>query len=72
MSKYRILGRLYKSRPQEGTVIIDRGAGLFSVRPLRRHRTYTLPLSNVAEIVCSKVIKAEVAAKRAAKKKKAK
>jgi hypothetical protein len=56
------------SKPQEGTVSIDRKLGLFIVRPLRRRRTYTLPLANVAEIVVSKCIKAEVAAKRAAKK----
>lgn len=33
-------------------------------RPLRRRRAYALPLSVVAEIVASKVIKAEVAERR--------
>jgi hypothetical protein len=53
---------------QEATVTIDRAAGLFSVRPLRRRRAYTLPLSTVAEIVVVKILKAEVAAQRAERK----
>lgn len=67
-AKFRVSGRLDLGRLQDGTVTIDRGAGLFSVRPLRRHRTYTLPLSTVAEIVVSRVVKAEVAERRAQKK----
>ena len=68
-ARFRIVGRLDASHPQSGMVIIDRGTGLFSVRPHRRHRTYTLPLATVAEIVVSRIIKAEVAAERMAKKK---
>lgn len=68
MNRYRIVGRLDMARPQDGTVLVDREAGLFSVRPLRRRRVYTLPLATVAELVCSKIIKAEVAAKRAERK----
>jgi hypothetical protein len=60
----RIVGRLDLGRPQEGTVSIDRDAGLVSVRPLRRRREYVLPLSTVAEIVVARVIKAEVAERR--------
>jgi len=56
------------SRASFGTVTIDRGADLFSVRPLRRHRVYTLPLSTVAELVCRTIIAGEVREKRAAKK----
>lgn len=71
-SKFKIVGRLDECRPQSGTVTVDRDTGLFSVRPARRHRVYTLPLSTVAEIVVSKIIKAEIAEKRAAKKAKRK
>jgi hypothetical protein len=50
------------------TVTIDRQAGLFSVRPYQRRKVYTLPLSTVAAIVVSKMVKAEIAAKRAERK----
>lgn len=64
----RVVGR-FEGRPQQATVTIDRGVNLFSVRPLRRRRTYTVPLADVAERVVFEIIKAEVAAKRAARKK---
>ena len=49
-SRFKVCGRLdHASRVSDGTVTIDRGAGLFSVRPLRRRTTYTLPLDKVAE-----------------------
>jgi hypothetical protein len=64
-SRFRVVGKLDTSVPAPGLVLIDRNAGLFSVRPYRRRRLYTLPLSTVAEIVCSRIIKAEIAAKRA-------
>ena len=64
---FRVLGRLDTSRAQEGTVTITRDSGLMAVRPLRRRREYVLPLSAVAEMVCSRVIKAELAEKRAEK-----
>ena len=57
---------------QVATVVIDREHGLFSVRPLRRRREYTLPLAIVAAMVCDRIIKQEVAAKKAAKKAKRK
>ena len=67
-SRYRVVGRLDGcGRPQVGTVAIDRASGLISVRPLRRRRTYTLPLATVAEMVCQRVIRAELAERRAAK-----
>lgn len=67
-SRFRVYERLdAASTPQEGTVIIDRTAGLFRVRPLRRHRTYDLPLSFVARLVCRHVIAVELQEKRAAK-----
>ena len=68
INRFRVVARLDLSRPQEGTVEIDRGSGTLSVRPYRRRRVYTLPLATVAEIVVSRIIKAEVAEKRAARK----
>lgn len=63
-SRFSVSGCLDESRAQVGTVIIDRSAGLFSVRPRRRRRLYTLPLSVVASIVVARIIKAEVADRR--------
>lgn len=51
------------------TTRVDRDAGTFSVRPLRRRKVYTLPLGTVATLVCGLVLRAELAAKKAAKKK---
>lgn len=62
---FRVCGRLdMASRPQYGTVTIEREAGLFHVRPLRRRRVYTLPLSAVAEIVVRSIVAAEVRERR--------
>jgi len=67
--KFRIFGRLdHAVRAQQGTVVISRSAGIFTVRPYRRRRTYTLPLATVAEIVCQRIIRAELAERKAAKK----
>lgn len=51
-----------------GTVEIDREAGLFVVRPLRRRKTYVLPLSAVATMVCQALVRREVAEERARRK----
>lgn len=69
VARFRVLGRLdMASRPSYGTVTMDRaGTGMFSVRPLRRRRVYTLPLSTVAEMVVRSIIAAEVREKRAAR-----
>ena len=67
-SKFRVVARL-DSRLAEATVTIDRNTQLVSVRPLRRRRTYELPLAWVAEAVYRKVIMTEIAEKKAAKKK---
>ena len=70
IARFRVVGRLdMASRPTNGTVTIDRGANLFSVRPLRRRRIYTLPLDVVAGMVVRSLILTEVREKRAAKKK---
>lgn len=65
---FRVVARLDGPLPIPGTVIVDRTVGLFAVRPLRRHRTYELPLSTVADMVVARVIRAEVLARRLAKK----
>lgn len=67
MHRYPIVAVLDESRAQSGTVLIDRSAGLFSVRPLRRRRVYTLPLALVASIVVTRIVKAELAEARRAK-----
>ena len=69
-SRFPVIGQLDRVRPTRGTVTVDRAAGLFEVRPYRSRKTYTLPLSTVAEIVVQKIIMAEVAERRAAKRKK--
>lgn len=51
----------------QGTVLINRGAGTFTVRPHRRRKPYTLPLADVAEIVAWRCVKAEVMKKNAEK-----
>jgi hypothetical protein len=52
---------------QSGTVLIDRENGDFHVRPKGRRRLYTLPLSQVAHMVCSTIIRSELLEKRALK-----
>ncbi len=64
-SLFAVVGKLDGcGQLQRGTVIIERDAGLFTVR--RRHckKTFTLPLSTVADLVCLRVARAEVFAKR--------
>lgn len=60
-SRFRVMGRLDRAAGvKEGTVVIDRGAWLFTVRPLRSRRVYELPLSTVADMVVLRVLKTEV------------
>jgi len=69
VARFRIIGRLDSAgSPQVGTVVINRQTGLFTVRPLRRKRVYEMPLAIVAEVVCKKIIIAELIEKRKAKK----
>jgi hypothetical protein len=59
-ARARVFGPLDSTgQPQEGTVTLDRARSLLSVRPLRRHRTYELPLCDVATMVCQRVLLAE-------------
>jgi hypothetical protein len=68
VARFRVVARLdMASRESEGTVTINRVAGLFSVRPLRRRREYTLPLATVAGMVCGAIIVAEAREKRTAR-----
>jgi hypothetical protein len=59
-ARYRVLAPLDSTgAPQEGTVTLDRARGLFTVRPLRRHRVYELRIEDVAQMVCQRVLLAE-------------
>lgn len=64
-AKFTVLARLDGARVQAGTVTVERAADLFCVRPHRRRRVYALPLSTVAQLVVERVIRAELAAKAA-------
>lgn len=65
-ARFHVFERLdAASTPQHGTLTIDRESGLCSVRPKRRRRTFDLPLSFVARMICRHVLMAELAEKRA-------
>ena len=65
---FKVSGRLDNaSARQPGTVTIDRGARVFTVRPHGRRRVYELPLDVVAEMVVTRILRAEVFAKRLAR-----
>jgi len=64
-ARVRVVGRFqFASKPTEATVTIDRELRLFSVRPLRSRREYTLPLATMAEIAFQRVVRAETVDKR--------
>lgn len=67
-ARFPVLAQMDSHRFERGTVTIERGADLFSVRPFRRRRRYELPLSAVVRIVVERVIRAEIAAKKAERK----
>lgn len=81
-SRFRVAGRFdVAGARQLATIIIHRPAsdprtgapldgGVFLVRPLRRRRVYRVTLAAVAELVCQSIIRAEVAEKRRARKRK--
>jgi hypothetical protein len=54
-----VVARLRAGGPCEGTVLVERAAGLFHVRPKRSRKLYTLPLATVAEMVVWAHVKAE-------------
>lgn len=71
LARFKVFGRLDGAGgAKAGTILIDRAAGLLHVRPLRRRRVYTMPLSMVADMVCQRILMNEVAEKRASRAKK--
>ena len=64
IARFKTIGQFDQSYVQNATIEIDRDVNLISVRPKGRRRTYTLPLSTVAEIICWRVIKAELLEKK--------
>jgi hypothetical protein len=68
-SRFRVIGTFdLAAGIQAATVEIDRGSGTIAVRPLRRRRTYTLPLATVAAWICRTIVLAELRERQAAKK----
>jgi hypothetical protein len=52
----------------KGTVSIDRETGMISVRPRGSRRTYDMPLSTVATLICKAIIIDDVKQKKIARK----
>lgn len=64
-TRFRVIGTFdLAGGSQVATVEIDRISGIVSVRPLRRRRTYSLPLADVAAWICQATIRAEVRERR--------
>lgn len=61
-ARFRVVGKF--DGASEATVVINRSSGVVSVRPLRRRRTYELPLADVAERIVWRIVTAEAAEKR--------
>lgn len=69
-ARFKVFGQLDGAGgAKQGTVIVDRVSGLLHVRPFRRKRVYTMPLSMVADMVCKRILMNEVMEKRATKRK---
>jgi hypothetical protein len=67
-SRFRVTGTFdLAGGAQVATVEIDRVSGIVSVRPLRRRRTYSLPLASVAAWICQSIIHAELRERRHAR-----
>lgn len=57
----RVAGHLDRGAGlHEGTMTIDRAAGLITVRKLHCRTSYTLPLDKVADMICLRVIRANI------------
>lgn len=67
-ARFAVVAPLDGTVPQAGTVTVDRASGLVSVRPKGRRRTYEVTLGAVATMVCQRVLRAEVAERRKARK----
>lgn len=72
VARFKTIGQFDQSYVQSATIEIDRDVNLISVRPKGRRRTYSLPLSTIAEIICWRVIRAELLEKKREKAKKRK
>jgi hypothetical protein len=69
IARFPVTGTLdYGGGRHQGTVLIDRQNGDFSVRPKGRRRLYTMPLATVATMVCEAIVRSELAEKKALKK----
>jgi hypothetical protein len=69
IAKFPVRGKLDSAGgDQEGSVLIDRGAGTFTVRPKGSRTVYTLPLAVVATWVCQQTLAAQVRTEKIAKK----
>jgi len=68
LARFRVTALMeFASQLQTATVTVDRASGVVSVRPLRRRRLYTLPLSVIASWLVRSTIRAEQAEKRASR-----
>lgn len=68
VARFNVIALLTRTRPEKGTVEIDRDSNMVSVRAHRQHRTYDMPLDIVASFIVRTVIRAEVADRKAARK----
>lgn len=59
VSKFKVIGQL--DGADGGSLFIHRESGIVGVRPKGRHRTYDLPLRDVAEMILCRVVLAEKA-----------
>lgn len=60
-NRFQVIGQFgFRPRITRGTVTIDRDSGIFTVRPHKSRRTYSVALSLVAEIISERVAKAEI------------
>lgn len=63
LSRFRISagerGGRWAGLKEGSTVLVDRHLGLFTVRPFRSRKSYTLALALVAGLVVSQIVKAE-------------
>lgn len=67
-ARFRVsLDRPDFNKAKTATVVVSRTSRVFSVRPYRQHKTYSLPLADVALMVMWRCIQAEVAATKAEK-----
>ena len=70
-TRFEVYGQLDRAARSKGTVEIDRKTGIFSVRPFRSGRVYSITLSAVAEIIVQRMIVMEAGIKKVSKRKKA-